>query len=214
MGRRIVNGYVWYCSYGSNLSRDRMMCYIQGGKPNGGSREYAGCTDKTAPLEDRVFEIPGELYFAGRSKVWGGGMGFVDHTKSYARTVSRAYLITAEQFMDVAKQENWTSTQELSFRMIDEGAIRLTPQTWWHKTMVKRGRRSEGSYDLLWMCGEIDGVKAYTFTSPTVRPRTVPSKAYTNMIATGLAETCGWGPVQSAAYLRGAILGDALNWGG
>eukprot|EP00660_Eupelagonema_oceanica_P012980 gene12980-16317_t len=32
---------VWYASYGSNLSRARLMTYIRGGVPPGRAAEYA-----------------------------------------------------------------------------------------------------------------------------------------------------------------------------
>ena len=31
---------VWYASYGSNLARDRFLCYLEGGRPKGATRTY------------------------------------------------------------------------------------------------------------------------------------------------------------------------------
>jgi len=46
-------------------------------------------------------DLPGALYFAGRSPKWGGGVAFYDHLGD-GPTAAREYLVTAEQFADVA----------------------------------------------------------------------------------------------------------------
>src|SRR4051794_35717515 len=96
---------VWYVSYGSNMSRGRLACYLQGGRPPGAAITYPGARDTSPPLAEMGIELPGSIYFAGVSKVWGGGgMAFYDHSVP-GPTPAKAYLITAEQFADVADQE-------------------------------------------------------------------------------------------------------------
>jgi len=97
---------VWYAVYGSNLLRRRFDCYIQGGNPDGATREYPGCRDKTAPRDARRLVLAHSLYFAERSESWGGAIAFVRRTVSGARTYGRMYLITYGQFNDVVRQEN------------------------------------------------------------------------------------------------------------
>jgi hypothetical protein len=97
---------VWYAVYGSNLLRRRFDCYIQGGNPDGATREYPGCRDKTAPRDARRLVLAHSLYFAERSESWGGAIVFVRRTVSGARTYGRMYLITYGQFNDVVRQEN------------------------------------------------------------------------------------------------------------
>lgn len=104
---------VWYASYGSNLLRSRFMCYIRGGRPKSSSKGYRGCTDKSEPLKDKPVRIPHELYFSGRSSVWGGGGGgvaFIKPTRASKGefTLGRMYLITREQFTQVVRQEKKT----------------------------------------------------------------------------------------------------------
>ena len=48
--------------------------------------------------------ISGGLYFAGRSSGWRAGMAFYD-PEAPGEVAARAYLITAEQFVDVLAQE-------------------------------------------------------------------------------------------------------------
>jgi hypothetical protein len=66
---------VWYASYGSNLQRERFMCYIEGGTPEGSAKRNEGCRDKSEPTESRPISLNFELYFAGRSGTWGGSGG-------------------------------------------------------------------------------------------------------------------------------------------
>lgn len=98
---------IWYASYGSNLLEKRFSCYIAGGTPEGAQREYLRCTDKTIPEAKKPLTINHELYFARRSKTWhGGGVAFIKPTTNpEAKTLGRMYLITAEQFTEVVKQE-------------------------------------------------------------------------------------------------------------
>lgn len=105
--------YVWYASYGSNILKERFMCYIQGGYCHYNKRFYKGCSDKSAPLEDRPIEIPYGLYFGNESSAWeGGGVAFIDpQPNTGKKTLGRMYLITEEQFDEVHQQEgngaNW-----------------------------------------------------------------------------------------------------------
>jgi len=100
--------YVWYSSYGSNLNEERFLCYIKGGKSKSSSRIEIGCTDKTLPLENRSYKLDRPLYFAKNSPHWNnGGSGFIGlESEKENYTLSRMYLITKEQFIDLVNQEN------------------------------------------------------------------------------------------------------------
>lgn len=97
---------VWYASYGSNMLYERFLCYIQGGAFYLKTGEPSkGCKDKTPPIENRPIIIPYKLYFGGRSGSWGnGGVAFLDKSIP-SKTIGRAYLVTAEQFEDIKRQE-------------------------------------------------------------------------------------------------------------
>src|SRR3954452_7929522 len=95
---------VWYVSYGSNLSAERLACYIRGGRPAGGRRVNPGARDRQLPRRSIAVDLPGTLYFAGESPQWGGGVAFYDHATP-GFTAARCYLVTAGQLSDIAAQE-------------------------------------------------------------------------------------------------------------
>lgn len=97
---------VWYAGYGSNLLRKRFDYYITGGKPEGSTKEYSGCRDKTAPRDDRQIALNHELYFADHSNSWNGAVAFIKSGAANANTYARMYLISYGQFNDVVRQEN------------------------------------------------------------------------------------------------------------
>ena len=97
--------YVWYVSYGSNMLKERFMCYIEGGSYEG-SRSRQPCSDTAHPLAVKTFDIPYDMYFGNTSRSWGnGGVSFLDASKK-GHALGVAYLITKEQFEHVAAQEN------------------------------------------------------------------------------------------------------------
>ncbi len=49
-------------------------------------------------------EIPGSIFFAGVSRVWGGGRAFYD-PDAPGTVAARAFLVTQEQFEDIRAQE-------------------------------------------------------------------------------------------------------------
>ncbi|MFO7636688.1 MAG: hypothetical protein R6W96_05235 [Clostridia bacterium] len=103
MEEKNENKYIWYACYGSNLYRERFLWYIQGG----GLKGNPGCKDRSLPVADCPYLIRHALYFAGESRTWGhGGVAFIskEHDPG-AVTLSRAYLVTEEQFKDIQGQE-------------------------------------------------------------------------------------------------------------
>lgn len=104
-GRRSVEiVQVWYVSYGSNMSRARLDCYLRGGCPAGRGWQHAGARDPNPPLDRAAIRLPGTVYFAGESIVWGGGRAFYDPDLA-GDTAACAYLVTTEQFDDIRGQE-------------------------------------------------------------------------------------------------------------
>jgi hypothetical protein len=99
-----VNELVWYAAYGSNLSRDRFACYLQGGTPAGAHRSYPGCRDRTPPRDMVALRLPGRLSFGGVSLVWGGGLAYLDPTAP-GEVVARGYLVTTQQLDEVFELE-------------------------------------------------------------------------------------------------------------
>ena len=84
---------VWYVSYGSNLHRARFSSYLEGGRMPGGLRADHGCRDPSPPLADAALHLDLPLYFSGESRVWGGGVAFLDLA---ANQMAFAQALTAQ----------------------------------------------------------------------------------------------------------------------
>ena len=85
--------YIWYACYGSNINKSRFMNYID------------RCRDTTPPVEDRPFEFDHPVFFAGKSKIWGGkGKAFLDVEKD-GHAFGRTYMITRDQYAEVKEME-------------------------------------------------------------------------------------------------------------
>jgi len=205
--------HVWYAAYGSNLSRDRFTHYLTGGRPPGAARGYDGARDASEPLGDVPLTLEGQVYFAWDSPTWGGGIAFYDPDASGGvvdvgpdaggapGVAARAYLVTGEQFSDVASQE------------MRRPIGRDLPLA----ELFREGRTAvlgPGRYDTLHVVGEVDAVPVVTFTaswehaSAALNP---PVDAYLRTIATGLAESHGWDPPEICDYLLSRP-GSAPTW--
>ncbi|WP_101842699.1 hypothetical protein [Halobacillus sp. Marseille-P3879] len=172
--------HVWYASYGSNLNRDRFLCYIKGGKPEGSEKVETGCKDPTLPIEEATYIMHYPLYFAKESGRWQRkGVGFIGLQQDpKQRTYSRKYLITVEQFKDVVKQENNGIALDIDLDKIMEQKYKTIKDSW-YGTILYLG--DEGGYPVL------------TFTADWDLdvPFNSPSKEYLSMIIHGLQSTLG-----------------------
>ena len=193
---------VWYVAYGSNLGRARFQCYLSGGTPDGGRREYAGCRDPSDPERTTGVDVPGRLVFGGQSGVWGGGMAFYDPDGA-GRVACRAYLVTAEQFADVAAQEmrrppGGEFARDLAGLLQDVDLVH---------TM------GPGRYETVARLGARDGAPMFTVTHDDVAglELAAPSAAYLWWIASGLREAHGWSAARIGSYLAAAP-GAAGAW--
>ncbi len=182
--------HIWYAAYGSNLSRSRFVHYLSGGRPPGATRTYAGARDPSAPLGDLPLTLDGQVYFAWESPTWGGGIAFYD-LEAGGTAAGRAYLVTVEQFSDVASQE---------MRQPVGPSLPLSDLFLESRTAVL----GPGRYETLHVVGEIDAVPVVTFTASWAHREVelnAPVAAYLRTIATGLAESHGWGPDEVCDYL-------------
>ncbi|GAA3161359.1 MULTISPECIES: histone deacetylase [Streptomyces] len=192
-------GRVWYAAYGSNVQRERLACYVEGGRPAGAARTYPGCRDRRMPAESAAVELAGEMYLATRSPVWGGGCAFYDPGAG-GRVLARAHLLAAGQFADIAAQEMLRPPGD---------DLDLTE-------VLAHGRAvlGEGRYETLVCAGWLDGAPVLTFTAPW-RMRdvawTVPSAAYVRCVGTGLLAAGAWDAATVASYVA-ARPGAAGHW--
>lgn len=93
---------VWYACYGSNLSYDRFLHYLEGGEYEG--RRYKRCSDPTPPRDSRIRSFRGRMYFANHSRWERKGAAFFDPAGEDA-VIMRLYLITREQLNYVKTEE-------------------------------------------------------------------------------------------------------------
>ncbi len=175
---------VWYVSYGSNMCRERLMCYLRGGRPPGAHRTYSGARDHTPPRADVAVDLPGRVYFAGDSPVWGGGVAFYDPNGNPPKggTPARGYLLTAGQFADVAAQEMGR----------EPGVDDLLEQVLREHLPGGRYEAGPGAYETLVEVGRRDDIPMLTFTAPYAADavtHTPPSTPYRRMIGEGLRES-------------------------
>ena len=179
---------LWYVAYGTNLSRDRFHVYLEGGRPAGGVRDYPGSRDPLVPERDVSLMIPGGIRFVGVSSVWGGGMAIYD-VRADGEVAARAYLITAEQFVDIL-------AQEMRLEPGLEVDLASVKETGWHTL-------GAGRYQTLGHVGIRDELPMLTFTSADVNDHPVnsPSEGYLRTMALGLRESHGWTSTQIGGYL-------------
>ena len=173
------NKHFWYASYGSNLWEERFLCYIRGGQPEGATKSYPGCTDKTLPMDKEEIYICSEMYFAKSSGNWEhGGVAFIKtHFDEQHQTLGRMYLITKEQFIEVVKQEtDFKGELMIDFdKAISDGSLVFREGSW-YGFIIYLGNR----YDH----------PIFTFThQDNISPTTKPSNKYLRTIVKGIHET-------------------------
>ena len=184
--------HVWYVAYGSNMSRERFSYYLRGGRPDGSERDYPGCRDTNDPADSFGLLINGGVYFAGHSSGWRAGMAFYD-PHADGQVAAKAYLITAEQFVDVLAQET---------RRSPGMTLDLTPTL-----RGDRYSKGVGGYSMLVRLGECRGVSLVTFTRDRSAAPSLaaPSASYLLTMASGLREAHGWSQAQINRYLSACL---------
>jgi hypothetical protein len=198
--------YVWYACYGSNLSRDRFLCYILGGTPAGSSEEEKGCRNKALPKADKSVSIPYPLYFALEAGRWSNrGVAFLGLNRDdMEKTLGRMYLITEEQFLEVVSQENNGLKFDINLNDVKKETAKVFRESW---------------YGNIVYLGDEQGFPIFTFTAYwDVQDKTqnAPSPEYAQTIIRGIKETYHMPDQEVANYLqskpgiKGNITGDAL----
>lgn len=187
------SSYLWYACYGSNIKKERFLCYIQGGKPKGAIKSFPGCADRTEPVDSRPFIINLELYFAKESVTWnGGGIGFLKPEEdSKFKTYGRIYKISLGQFKDLLKQE-LRVTEDVPVdleRLSCDGFFNCLP---------------EGRYGHLLHLGEIEELPVVSFSSERFLKDEInpPAEAYLSTIISGLREVYDIKEPQMIEYFK------------
>ncbi len=187
----IDNDFVWYASYGSNMNRDRFLCYIFGGTPKGSTQKERGCRDKILPKKERAYILNYQMYFSKISSRWNGGVAFIglDKSCSYA-TYSYMYLLSKEQFEDIVSQENNIENTDIDLYDVVESGSKKFRDSW---------------YGNIVYIGDCEGDPVFTFTSTQnfkLEEARKPSKEYLFTIIIGLKREIGLNEDQILDYLK------------
>lgn len=170
---------VWYAAYGSNLLRERFELYLSGGSLSGVATRavHQGARDSSPPAGARIARIDHQLRFAGQSPRWGGAPAFLDPTPGSGSALVRQWLVTAEQFEDVAAQENAMPAGSLSIDVDDlvaRGSLDIT-ERWYGRAVC---------------IGHVDGRPVVTFTCRDLSlDVAAPSASYLGTIVSGLVQS-------------------------
>lgn len=193
-GRRegaVATRMVWYAAYGSNVNEARFMEYLRGGVSRFNGQPYSGCRNKQEPIRDRGMAINHELYFAKNSTPWAGAVAFLNPKSGSGNAIGRAYLITAEQFLDLAAQENgrragdpglgfnyeYAEQHDECFLNPRDPSKPVSPsRQLWYARVLKVG--TQESWPVFTLTGEWEATA----------PPSAPSRQYLTTIATGLKE--------------------------
>ncbi|MFB5198507.1 hypothetical protein ACE198_27160 [Neobacillus sp. KR4-4] len=164
--------YVWYASYGSNLNKNRFLCYIKGGSPAGSTRVETGCKDQSLPIAESSLKFNYPLYFAKEAAGWQSqGVAFIGLNQiEDSLTYSKKYLITSEQFLDVVKQENSGKIFEIDLNEVKEKGAKIFRRHAWYGNII--------------YLGEDRGYPIFTFTAPWEQAEVEMKKPSHNYLAT------------------------------
>ncbi|XP_077222895.1 histone deacetylase 5 [Tasmannia lanceolata] len=203
--------YVWYGSYGSNMWKERFLCYIEGGQVMGMQKPCSGSADKSLPKEIMWKKVPHCLFFAqSHTHTWGaGGVAFL-HPESQVgdEAYMCMYKITLEQLNDVLLQENcsfhYTESPLFDLSALDFVAKNKSMQLdalkgGWYSNVIYMG--TEQDLPILTMTCPLSDIE--NFKSAKI-PMCAPSKDYKNTLVKGLVEGKQLSEVDAADYVDGA----------
>lgn len=128
------------------------------------------------------------MVFANDSQRWGGGVCFVDSTRTMASaaTLARLWLITTDQLAHVWAEEN--RGVAAPFQPSDlEGQGWIDAESGWYRRLLRLG----------W----VDGYPVATVTCAGSPTRNRPTAAYREIVARGLIESWDLTALEADAYL-------------
>lgn len=176
---------IWYGAYGSNLLKERFLRYIEGGAYAPNHSEHVGARDKRSPgKKSPLVHGPWRLSFGHTSERWGGGVAFLDPDVDEGACI-RCWDISAQQFMDVAAQENGLDPGgiEIDLGKVKDAGQLIIGDTWYSRIVY---------------LGEYLGQPLMTFTSPSAVKVNAPGASYLSVILKGFLEAA---PTQQGRHL-------------
>lgn len=134
------------------MNFDRFKTYLEGGRVEGSNKVEIGARNSKLPIKKELFKLNREIKFLKHSSRWDGSVLFLGDKSDNSNYAVR-YLIEDDQFIDILKQENNRSLDEiidLTCEELESGISKVVFNDSWYS-------------DLLYL-GEFDNIKAYTFT--------------------------------------------------
>jgi hypothetical protein len=186
---------LWYVGYGSNLLPQAVANYL-----NDAGRDRTAVLNVMSTQQDdgRWVGFPHPLYFAGRSKTWGGGVAFVDIFKQAEHTTyGRATRLSLQEFSTVITRENG---QEVQLEAEDLHYLRPGQTRILQLEVDPEGYR--GKYNAVLRLDDIVGTRAYTLTTTRTLSQATPAPGYRERIRTGLLQRLD--EVAAERYLQAA----------
>lgn len=192
-----MSNEVFYVCYGSNLYENRFREYLSDSvwysyDDSDYIKWEAELSNQQAqPLVSYRVNLEHDVYFAGSSGRWGGGIAYLDVDGRSCKRVYRAYKIPFDKFESLFSQENGYYSGEFA----------------WDRILNQRETRTTASfYGRIVNLGTIDGIAALTFTSneslaeikdayygggyrSKYRQLNPPGQPYKDIIARGRQET-------------------------
>lgn len=181
---------LWYAVYGAKVNKDHFLELIRGGKSSFNGHTYVGCRNKQDPIRDYAIGINHELYFARNSDIWGGAMAHVLPQESRTKTLGRAYLITAEQFTDIACQQNGRKPGDPEF-MLDYTYSEGAKESYFNrKDPTRPVGQGKQSYGRILKIGTRESWPVFTITGEWegYGETNAPGRSYLNVIVQGFKQ--------------------------
>lgn len=204
---------IWYASYGSNMWKERFLCYIEGGKVDGMKKSCLGSRDKSLPKDTIWKTVPHKLFFGrSHSDTWGaGGVTFL-HPESNNDDSAHIciYRITLEQFNDVLLQEN-CPVKKMESPLLGLSQLDFVSE---NKTMLLEALEG-GWYSNVLYLGKEDNLPILSMTCPFSHiekfksgelPMCAPAEDYINTLVKGLVEGKQLDKDEAINYLNHAIV--------
>ena len=189
---------IWYVAYGSNINKDRLLKYIDGGLYNVTKKAHFGSTDTTKPSKIAIGHIDKRVYFAKNSPSWEGqAVAFINHiSEPQIRSKCVYYLVSKRQFLDIYLQENGLNPKDASNKgLID--SIRI------EDNFMLGSPEQFTFYGRMVSLGEKEGIPCYSFTAKEPFEYNTPGKEYVHVIGQGLKQRFNLNSKQAAFYLMG-----------
>jgi hypothetical protein len=185
----------WYYAYGSNARLAGLAAYLTPTEDRAKTLTAPGLTNELN-VPYKTLLVPYPVYFAGKSKTWGGSVAFLSlESTPDLQAVGRAYLLNGAQLLSVLQKENGAP----GLRLPDLNKV--TKPLDLGLPNDPDGYRNK--YNVIMPLGNLDGRSVFTATTNRPLKKSVPGAAYTAQVLAGISEILGEAAAQE--YVQAAL---------